>query len=161
MARTSQSAKKKTSTRRKPKPPSHVFYVTTIDDWDWSLSFGVGDVRSGEGAYHDFRHLLLRGRLLRPEDPKVREVEIWLLPDCQLNQENWPGSQPRAVGSVEIYRGRFKALLRLPANALAPTLQGLASNRLCYVVLNTERPSRGRALVESYSLERTVDEEDL
>jgi len=54
-----------------------------IEGWDWSLSFGTNDTRHQPEPFNDFRHLQIRGPLVRPNLPTVRAVELTFLPETK------------------------------------------------------------------------------
>ena len=139
-----------------------VYYVVEITDWDWSFSFGLGWRRDiDRGPYSDYRHLTVKGNLLRPLKSKAREVEISLLPSLQLNETERSKDEPNAVGSIDTHRGIMKPLLSMPLDALDSVLQMLIANRFKYVVMNGEKLRYGRGSVTSYRFECTIDEDDL
>jgi len=70
---------RKAKRRRKP-AEEIVDYVVEIDGWDWGYSFSLNKERQPIDPYHEFRHLQIRGRLLRPAGLKSDRTEISLLP---------------------------------------------------------------------------------
>ena len=74
----------------KPKPANRerrgapreeiVEYIVAIDGWDWSYSLSLNQEKHPVDPYHEFRHLLITGRLLRPIGLKTDKVEVSLLP---------------------------------------------------------------------------------
>jgi hypothetical protein len=62
-----------------------ISYIIEIKDWDWEFSFGINAMKDRADPYLDFRHLELRGTLLRPSEIKTDKVELTFLPDRRLN----------------------------------------------------------------------------
>ena len=77
---------KAVSSKRRRRAPREEFleYVVAIDGWDWSYSLSLNQQKHPVDPYHEFRHLLITGKLLRPTGLKTDEVEVSLLPsvDC-------------------------------------------------------------------------------
>ena len=57
-----------------------VHYVVEIDGWDWSYTLLLNDDKRPTDPYHEFRHLQITGRLLRPIGLNTDRVELALLP---------------------------------------------------------------------------------
>lgn len=92
--------------RRRPRDEP-VYYVVEIADWEWNFMFGVSPLKDREGPYSDYRHLQLRGKLLRPAAIKAHEVELSFLPDRRLNEGERERDTPLSVGSLHLHRGSF------------------------------------------------------
>lgn len=75
------------------------------------------------------------GRLLRPTSLRTDRVEVSLFPSINLEEERRKDLKPIAVGSIEVYPGRFAANLGIPSDALVPILQMLIAGRLKFVVM--------------------------
>jgi hypothetical protein len=148
---------------RRPRPPlMFCHYVVAIEGWEWSLSFGLGDPKYDPEPFRDYRHLQLRGTLLRPSQLKVSAVELTLLPDARLSRNDWPERSPNSVGSLSLNTNRerlLQGLLTLPADALAQVLTVLTAGRFKYALLNGEPLRHRQALIRHYSLE-TMWEDD-
>lgn len=109
----------------------------------------------------EFRHLNIKGKLLRPRKVKADAVEVTLPPDAGLKEENRKQHNPRAVGSLILDRGVLQALLSVPADALDPILQMLTAGRMRYVVIDGAPLHYRQALVQQYRIESSYDAEDL
>jgi hypothetical protein len=128
-------------TRRQRPPPVFYHYVVAIESWEWGLSFGLGDPKYDFEPFRDYRHLQLRGTLLRPSQLKVPAVELTLLPDARLARKDWPENSPNGVGSLSLNTNRdrlLQGLLTLPTDALAQVLTVLAAGRFKYALMNGE-----------------------
>jgi hypothetical protein len=156
---------KKAKRRSKSRPgrPRSEFasYVLEIKEWDWSFSFGVNAMRNRDGPYSDYRHLLLRGNLVRPTRIKAEKVDLTFLPDHDLNEDKRERHEPKAVGSLELHSGRLIGLLSIPSDVLPPILQMMIADRFRFAVLHGERLRYGRALIRSYRLKMAIEEEDM
>jgi hypothetical protein len=138
-----------------------VYYVVQIEAWDWSYSFGLDKTRYRDEPYMEFRHLEIKGKLLRPHRVKADSVEITLLPDVTLKKENRGRDEPRSVGSIHLDRGLLQALLPIPADVLDPVLQMLIAGRTQYVVIDSAPMHYRQALVKHYRIDSVYDPEDL
>ncbi|MGD9668837.1 MAG: hypothetical protein AB7U75_07220 [Hyphomicrobiaceae bacterium] len=136
-------------------------YVVRIEDWEWSLSFGVNNMSHRTDPYSDFRHLALRGKLLRPTSLKAETAELTLLPDPRLNWDQRQKDEPRCVGSLDLYDGQLRRLLSLPSDALPSLLQMLIGERLHYAVITGDKLRYRKGLVSYFSLDMTIDEDEL
>ena len=148
--------------RRKRARQETLHYVMEIQDWDWSFIFGVSPFKDKrEGPYSDYRHLELRGRLLRPARVKATTVEIAFLPDAALNETARKGETPQSAGSFHLHRGALQFILPMPADALPSVLAMMIAGRFRFVVIEGDRPMRGEGRVRMYRLAATHDEDDL
>jgi hypothetical protein len=95
-------------------------YVLKIEEWEWSFSFGVNEMRNTEGPYSDFRHPHLRGDLVRRTRIEAEKVELTILPDHDLNEDKREGHEPKTVGSLEFHSGRLIVLLSCPRMSCPP-----------------------------------------
>jgi hypothetical protein len=60
-----------TKKRRQRKLFQPAYYNVQISDWDWTYSFSANVSKYDERQFADYRHLLVRGMLLRP-----RKIEV-------------------------------------------------------------------------------------
>ena len=111
--------------------------------------------------YLDFRHLELRGTLLRPSRIKADEVEVTFLPDRRLNESERKRDQPQSVGSFHIHRGALRFLIPMPADALPCVLQMMIAGRMRYVEMDGDRPRYRQGRIRSYRLVRDHDPNNL
>jgi hypothetical protein len=116
---------------------------------------------SDDGPYSDYRHLELRGKLLRPGSVKAGEVEIILLPDVRLNHPARDRDEPQSTGSFHISRGRLEFILPMPADALSDVLAMMIAGRFRFAVLEADRPHYGQGRVRHYRLASFHDKDDL
>jgi hypothetical protein len=63
-------AVKKKKRRRAP-PEAFVQYIVVINGWDWSYALLLNDDKQPVDPYHEFRHLQITGKLLRPAGLKT------------------------------------------------------------------------------------------
>jgi hypothetical protein len=76
-------AAKKKNRRRVPRE-EFVDYVAAIEDWEWSYSLLLNTEKHPVDPYHEFRHLVIIGRLLRPTGLKTDKIEVSLLPSVEM-----------------------------------------------------------------------------
>ena len=155
----------RTTRGRKLRPllPEVCRYLVAIEDWDWSVSFGINDTHHQPEPFSDFRHLQISGPLTRPKLPTVRAVELTFLPEARLGPKDWPEGPPTGVGSLSLNLNLdrlLQGLLWLPADALAPVLTILAAGRFRYVLLDGEPLRRRQAAIRHYHLARSYDEDE-
>lgn len=152
-------ARKKTR-RRKP-PEEFVDYVVEIESWDWSYWLALNTLRDPPDPYHEHRHLLIKGRMLRPTGLKTDQVEVSLFPTINLEEERRKELKPLALGALESYPDRIAATLGIPSDALVPMLQMLTASRLKFVVLRGTKFRYRSARVHSFSLSAAPGEDEL
>ena len=85
--------------------------------------------------YHEFRHLVIAGRLLRPAGPKTNQLEMTLLPTVGMNPGQRNDREPLAVGSLEIYDDRIVGLMQIQTDVLPAILQMLIAERFKFIVM--------------------------
>jgi hypothetical protein len=61
---------------RKIRDADRLYYVVRVTGWDWSFSFGVAHRPEIEGDRSEYRHLEVRGEVLRPAGLKGRASEL-------------------------------------------------------------------------------------
>jgi hypothetical protein len=100
--------KKKARARKKRRKPRQepVNYIMQIEAWDWSFSFGVEWGKHFSDPYADYRHLILKGRLLHPRTIKADKAEVTFLPKAHLNEDRRQQHKPTSVGPLSLCRGR-------------------------------------------------------
>ena len=162
MGKSAQKSPRKRMQARKATRQETVFYVIAIDNWEWSFTFGVSSIREDEGAYADYRQLLLCGRLLAPSSVKAETVELALLPNEELNlgQER-DRHQPISIGSVHVAQGHMSALISIPADALPSILTMVTAEVLRFAVLTGSKLRYGRTAITRMRLEMKLGEDDL
>jgi len=147
--------------RKRRQRARNVCYVVEIETWDWSYSFGLDRTRYRDEPYGEYRHLEIKGKLVRPQQVKADSVEVTFLPDVRLKQEARGHDEPRCVGSLHRDRGMLHALLSMPADALDPVLQMMITGRMRYVVMNGTPFHYREVLVDHYRVDSTYNPEDL
>jgi hypothetical protein len=155
------SASRRKKGRRRTDLELPVTYVVEIGDWEWDLSFGVDSMRHRDDPYSDYRHVALKGKLLHPTKIKAETAELTLLPDPRLDWEHRQKDEPQAVGSVQLYDGRFIALLSIPSDALPPLLQMLIGDRLHYAVMTGDKLRYRHGRIRSFRLQMSMEEDDM
>ena len=90
---------RKAKRRRKPRE-EFVDYIVEIDGWDWGYSFSLNLERQPIDPYHEFRHLQIMGRMLRPAGLKSDRTEISLLSSSDLEEERRKDLEPIVLGSL-------------------------------------------------------------
>ena len=139
------------------------YYIVQITDWDWSYSFGLNATTFDNRHYSDYRHLLVRGKVLLPSKLKVKTeaAELTFLPDippAELEQRGDP--RPRAVGHLQVHKGLLTGGLSMATEALDAVMRMLLAGRLKYVVLDGEAMRYRQALIRHYQLVTQLDPED-
>jgi hypothetical protein len=146
--------------RRKDIEQLQCTYLVEIIDWDWSFSFGIANLKYHALPYYDFRHLLLKARLLLPSSIASEHVELVFLPSSDLNQSEWGDEPASAVGSLRTEKNMLQGLISMPSDALGPLLQGLIASRIRYVTMNGSRFRYRKALIFSYCLHSEIDKDN-
>lgn len=148
--------------RRKLQPPDPVCYLVAIENWDWCFSFGVDNTWRSDRPYSDYRHLKVEGSVLRPYQvkDKATDARLAFLPSPDLNEPYRSDLEPLSVGSLSVYDGVLHGLLSMPADALTPVLQLLATNHMKYVILDGPPLRYRKAAIRHFSIHMTIDEDD-
>jgi hypothetical protein len=151
-------AKKKR--RRKPRE-EFVDYIAEIEDWDWVYSFSLNSERRPIDPYDEFRHLQIRGRLLRPAGLKTDRIEVSLLPTLDLEGDRRKDLKPLALGALGLRPDGIDGNIGIPWDALTPILQMLIGGRFKFVLMRG-MPFRHRsARLNSLRLETKLTEDDM
>lgn len=154
--------------KRKTKPGrprvEAVHHVLKISDWDWDVIFGVRKSEHLHGPFDDFRHLRIRGSLLRPKKIAAKAVqpELIFFPEEGLTESGRDRiKNPRNVGMIESRGKHYHANLFFPADALGPILQMLIAGRYRYVTIEAGEFEGGYAEITSFHFGQAFDEDDL
>ncbi|GMO93551.1 hypothetical protein [Bradyrhizobium sp. TM239] len=155
---------RKTRKKRRARPElSSVYYVVQITDWDWSYGFSVNVPKWEERRYSDYRHLLIRGRVLLPTKLKLKAdtAELACLPDVRPEDIAHRGEQPpRGVGHLSISDGKLTGSLSMASDALDPVIRLLLAGRLNFLDLYGEPLRYRQALIRSYQIVNQLKVED-
>lgn len=138
-----------------------VYYVVAVEDWDWGFWFGVSNMPERNGPYDDYRHLNLRGRLLRPAKLKCEKVELHILPDKRLDEGVREQNRPVSIGHINLRKARMDGILSMPADALPLLLTLATAEKLRFMVMQGERLRYGSAAIKSFRVEMNIGEDDL
>jgi hypothetical protein len=106
--------------RRRHPPEELVDYIAEVDGWDWGYSLSLNTERRPADPYHEFRHLQITGKPLRPAG--ANRCEVWLLPTLDMAPEQRRAHEPLALGSLELSGEKITGSLGIPADALQPIL---------------------------------------
>lgn len=151
--------------RAKPKRPRRALhlefqeYVVLITGWDWSYSLSLDTSRQRIEPYHEFKHLLIKGTLLKPTGVVTDQVEVTMLPDRNLDAERRRNHEPLSIGSLELRDNKMVGLMPIPMEALAPILQMLIGDRLKFLAMSGTELYRRSTRISGFSLEMTMKDE--
>jgi hypothetical protein len=139
---------KQSKKKRRRRTPLAEFdqYIMQIASGDWSYSFSLNTQKNAIDPYHEFRHLRITGKLLRPIGQKTDKVELTLLPKADDNEDRRADHKPLSVGSLEVYADRIVGLISIPMDALPPILSMMVGDRFEFVTMgapNSGIESRG------------------
>lgn len=146
---------------RKSRIPDIQYYVVEIESWDWGFSFGIETSKHFPGPFSDYRHLEIRGRILRPKRLKPEEASLTFLPSASYNPDAQVLHNPPQVGTLNIYGGLLQGLVSMPADALTQILLMLTAKHFKYVVLNGTGMRYRQAQIHHYRLDSKFDNDDL
>lgn len=154
--------KPKTSQKKRRAKSDCVYYTIEIQDWHWSFWFGVSRTRyfSG-GPYDDYRHLVVKGKLLAPAKMNVRSIELSFLPSQKLNEGYRENDEPITIGSLSLLRGYLTGRLSMPADILPSLLTIATAGRLRYVIIQGDKLFRGHGRMNNFRFETTLDPDDI
>jgi hypothetical protein len=147
--------------RRRVQREEFLQYIVAIDGWDWSYSLSLNQETHPVDPYHEFRHLLITGKLLRPTGLKTDKVEVSLLPSVEMNHGQRKDHEPLALGSLETYNDRIVGLLSIPMDVLPPILQMLIGDRFKFVSMIGTKFHYRRARLHGFRLEMNLTEDDM
>jgi hypothetical protein len=143
------------------------YYTVEITSWDWNYSFSVNVQRYEDRRFMDYRHLHIRGKLLRPRRINVEAVELIFFPNIEPSgmEQRHDQPPPRGVGSLNIQGKKSEGMnlagyLSMPTDAIGPVLQMLLGGRFKYVVLDGEHMRYRKALIRHYEIKTEHNEED-
>lgn len=145
---------------RKPRE-EFVDHIVEIDGWDWGYSFSLNPERQPIDPYHEFRHLQIMGRMLRPAGLKSDRTELSLLPSSDLEEERRKDLEPIALGSLGAGPDGISGNIGIPRDALTPILQMLIAGKFRFVLMRGTRLRHRSAKLNSLRLETKLTEDDV
>jgi hypothetical protein len=145
----------------------HFYYHVQITDRDWSYSFSANVPTYEQARFVDYRHLAVRGTVLRPRKIKADTAELFFIPAVKREDfEPKPNEPPpRGVGSLTIHGSkgdarRLVGYLSMPEDALPPVLQMLVAEHFKYVLLDGAPTRWRKCFVRRYEFTAQHDEAD-
>jgi hypothetical protein len=143
------------------------YYHVEITDWDWDYSFSANAMKNEDLCYADYRHLQIRGRVLRPRKSKAETAELIFFPKPGLAELERQRDDPRpiSVGTMNMEGTkatgmRLTGYISMPADALGPVLQMLIAGRYKYVLLDGEPMRYRKAFIRHYYFTGQYNDED-
>jgi hypothetical protein len=153
-------AARKKKRRRAPRE-EFVAYVVEITGWDWGYSLSLDTSKDPDDPYHEFRHLQITGKMLRPAGLKTDQVEISLLPTLSMSEERRKDYKPIAVGSPDTYPDMIRGRVGIPADVLSPILQLLIAKELRFLLMTGSKFRYRSARLHGCRLEMKLTEDDM
>jgi hypothetical protein len=153
--------------KHRRKTVEYAYYHVQITGWDWSYSFSTNVPKWDDQRFSDYRHLVVRGTVLRPRKIKAETAELWFLPSVTREdfepKHNVPA--PRGVGSLSIEGSKSEPLklhgyLSMPEDALVPVLKMLIAGRFKFVLMDGQPMRYRHCFVRHYELTAQHDEAD-
>lgn len=148
--------------RGRPELPTSC-YILKITDWDWSYHFGANAVRQDDRRYSDYRHLLVRGEVLRPSKlrQKAEAVEVTFLPDVSQADLEERGEEPSlSVGYLQVHNKILTGGISMATYALGLVIQMLIAGRFKFIVLYGDPMRYRQARIRSYHFETQLNPDD-
>jgi hypothetical protein len=150
----------KNKKRRGAPPDAVVQYVVAIEGWDWGYTLLLNDDKRPIDPYHEFRHLQITGRLLRPAGLKTDRVEVSVLPTSDMSEDKRKNYEPIALGSLDALPGIIRGSIGIPADALPPILTMLIAKELKFVLMTGSKFRHRSARLTGLRLEMKLTEDD-
>lgn len=158
--------KKKTRKKTDRPPIEEETYGIEILEWelDYSFSIDVGQRVTG-WPYWEHTSLKAHGKVIHPEKIKERNIDIIILGDrwkslVLTKPEDYPGFEPKAVGSLTIRGKGSEYLGSVPYDGLNNILLLLQSRKINYLILTGKPLYRGRADIRSTRFSKDFTEDD-
>jgi hypothetical protein len=87
--------------RRRRRAPREEFvdYIVEVVGRDWGYSLSLNTEPHPIDPHHEYRHLQINGKLLRPAGLKTDRVEVSLLPTSSMSEEQRKDYEPLALGA--------------------------------------------------------------
>jgi hypothetical protein len=150
--------------KRRGRPElSTSYYILKITDWDWSYHFGVNAARHDDRPYSDYRHLLVRGEVLRPSKlrQKAEAVEVTFLPDVsQADLEERGGALSLSVGYLQVHNKIPTGGISMATDTLGLVMQMLIAESFKFIVLYGDPMRYRQARIRSYHFETQLNPND-
>jgi hypothetical protein len=90
--------------KRRRQADQFAYYHVQITGWDWDFSISVNVAKWRDERFSDYRHLVVRGTLLRPRKVKAETADLSFIPSIKAEDFEQKRDQlpPNGVGSLNI-----------------------------------------------------------
>ncbi len=153
--------------QRRSDPIPFAYYHFQITDWDMSYSFSANVPKYEDSRFSDYRHLLIRGAVLRPRKMGVETAELWFFPNIARGDFEPKHDQPPppGVGTLNIHGAKSEGLrlvgyLSMPEDALALVVQMLIAGRYKFALMNGGTMRWRKCFIRGYEFTAEHDEGD-
>jgi hypothetical protein len=133
-----------------PHPRDRIRHVIRVENWTFDYMFGIDESKFRTGPYYDYRHLELRGAVLRPEGTiRAPQAQVTCYPDGGLTETEIKSiKEARPVGYVTRWGKTYSATLHVPADAFPLVLQMLIAARYSFISFESEKVVRDAAIFD-------------
>lgn len=138
-------------------------YILQIDNWEWSYSFGVNDPRYDDQPYSDYRHMVVRAKVLLPSKLKLKAelAELTFMPDVSASDlDTKPDRHPVGVGSIDLRDAGIAGGFSMASDALDPVMQMMVAGRFKFIVLEGEKMRYRKPRIRHYRFETQLNLEE-
>ena len=145
----------------------HAYYHVQITGWDWDYSFSTNVQKYEDRRFSEYRHLLIRGLVLRPQGIKAKAAELWFFPNVKAEEFEQKRDEPppNGVGSLSIEGPKsgppkLVGYLSMPEDALEPVKHMLIADRFKYVLMSGEAMRWRKCFIQRYEFTAQHNEAD-
>ncbi len=141
-------------------------YEIEIEDWEVNYHFGINNAPKDliEGAYWEYSHLILMGKIILPAIEKISKARIELAEDPRMD-DHWQTKptiiSAKAMGWMEIPNGtdRLLCYCSVPSRSLPYIAVAIQSGKIKYASIFGTKLKWRRGTISSLNLSTCREEE--
>jgi hypothetical protein len=145
--------------------PIKEFYEIEVEDWEMYFHFGINTTPKDwvSGAYWEFSHLILTGKIISPVLEKANKARIQLDDDPRMDDHWQPKPtiiSAKAIGRMEIPRGDDTLIFycSVPARSLPHIAIAMQSGKIKYSLIFGTKLKWRQGSISSISLSTQREE---
>jgi len=148
------------------KLPEYETQYLTVDDWEFTFSFGINNTNFDLGYYSEYNELIIYGKIITEGFKYHPAYELIIIGDTLLDchndlQKNHKGL-PISVGSLQADKEKSTHIfLSIPQRSLNLLIPALIANKFQEIYLYCTKIKWKKASIVNYHLSTKItDEED-
>jgi len=146
---------------KKRQPQTQETYIVELENSECDYSIGLNLMKNKLGAYSEYCHPKISGKIIRPDLKSIPTAKITLIAnrhmDEELSERNTFRHEPVAVGHLETRSGELQGSMSIPFSAIGMIMQGIATGQIRYVTMHGSKLRYRQTLITSIGFIKDYD----